>query len=58
MSVEVGAVTIQREHEKKLGVHPGRRDTRSSQALDSGVERFAEKHKAISPQRHRGHREA
>jgi hypothetical protein len=31
---------------------------RSSQALDSGVERFAEKHKAISPQRHRGHREA
>lgn len=50
MSIEAGAIATEGEHEQYFGIHSGGRNMSGSQALNGGVEGFAEKHKAISPQ--------
>src|SRR5579863_1612747 len=55
MPVEVSAIASQCEHEQELGIETWRWNLRGSQTPDCGVEGFAKRHKAISPQRHREH---
>jgi hypothetical protein len=54
MSVEIGAIAVEREHDQEFGVHSRRRNMGCGQAFDCCVESSAKLHESISPRRHRG----
>jgi hypothetical protein len=55
MREEIGAVTVEREHEEQLGIQARGGNLICGEASDSRGESGFKLHESISPQRHGGH---